>query len=91
MTVLASLIGLILIPSLFLPNTLRHITQASIASLALIALIIQNLRLCTYRFHINTVMLELVMSGQVVSFSISTWLMVIAAIACIFDSTILLI
>ena len=84
MTVLASLIGLILIPSLFLPNTLRHITQASIASLALIALIIDTFVYAQYRFHINTVMLELVMSGQVVSFSLSTWLMVIAAITCIF-------
>ncbi len=70
MTLLASLIGLLSDSELILPNTLRHITQASIATLALIALIIDTIVYAQYRFHINTVMLELVMSGQVVSFSL---------------------
>ena len=77
---LTFLLGIVLIPFLLLPDTLRRIVQATVASLAIIALFIDTVVFAQYRFHISIVMLELVMSGQVVSFSLMTWIMTIGSI-----------
>ncbi|KGK23229.1 choline-sulfatase [Vibrio navarrensis] len=81
MTLLAALIGLIAVPTLLLPKPLRNGTQALIASLGVATLFIDTIVFAQYRFHINAVVLELVMSGQIVSFPLSTWLMVIGGVA----------
>ncbi|EHH0751415.1 TPA: DUF3413 domain-containing protein [Vibrio vulnificus] len=81
MTLLAALIGLVTIPTLFLPKSFRNGTQALIASLGVATLFIDTIVFAQYRFHINAVVLELVMSGQIVSFPLITWLMVIGGVA----------
>ncbi|HFQ5158141.1 TPA: DUF3413 domain-containing protein [Vibrio vulnificus] len=81
MTLLAVLIGLVTIPTLFLPKPFRNGTQALIASLGVATLFIDTIVFAQYRFHINAVVLELVMSGQIVSFPLITWLMVIGGVA----------
>ncbi|HDY7777240.1 TPA: DUF3413 domain-containing protein [Vibrio vulnificus] len=81
MTLLAALIGLVTIPTLFLPKPFRNGTQALIASLGVAILFIDTIVFAQYRFHINAVVLELVMSGQIVSFPLITWLMVIGGVA----------
>ncbi|EOV0142762.1 DUF3413 domain-containing protein [Vibrio vulnificus] len=81
MTLLAAIIGLVTIPTLFLPKLFRNGTQALIASLGVATLFIDTIVFAQYRFHINAVVLELVMSGQIVSFPLITWLMVIGGVA----------
>ncbi|ELP8106316.1 DUF3413 domain-containing protein [Vibrio vulnificus] len=81
MTLLAAIIGLVTIPTLFLPKPFRNGIQALIASLGVATLFIDTIVFAQYRFHINAVVLELVMSGQIVSFPLITWLMVIGGVA----------
>lgn len=81
MTLLTVILGIVLIPLLLLPALPRRLLISSFAALGLIALLIDTMVYAQYRFHINTVMLELVMSGQVVSFPLSTWLMTFSGIA----------
>ncbi|QND99863.1 DUF3413 domain-containing protein [Vibrio vulnificus] len=81
MTLLAAIIGLVTIPTLFLPKPFRNGTQALIASLGVATLFIDTIVFAQYRFHINAVVLELVMSGQIVSFPLISWLMVIGGVA----------
>ena len=83
MTLLMLVVGIILIPFLLLPNKLSRVIQASALSIALIVLFLDTVVFAQYRFHISLVMLELVMSGQVVSFSFMTWFMTIAGIVII--------
>ena len=83
MALLILLLGVILIPFLLLPNIPRRMVQASTLSLALIALFIDTIVFAQYRFHISIIMLELVMSGQIVSFGFITWFMTIAGIAIV--------
>lgn len=80
MTLLAALIGLISLPALFLPKRARNITQALVASLGIAVLFIDTIVYAQYRFHINAVVLELVLSGQVVSFPLVTWVTVIGSV-----------
>ncbi|GMM89520.1 DUF3413 domain-containing protein [Vibrio fortis] len=81
MTLIAALIGLVALPSLFLPKTPRNLLQAIIASIGVATLFIDTIVFAQYRFHINAVVLELVLSGQIVSFPLITWVMVIGGIA----------
>ena len=80
MTLIAALIGLVALPSLFLPKTPRNLLQAIIASIGVATLFIDTIVFAQYRFHINAVVLELVLSGQIVSFPLITWVMVIGGI-----------
>ncbi|WP_288999853.1 DUF3413 domain-containing protein [uncultured Psychrobacter sp.] len=85
MVALTTLVSLVLLPFFFLPNRLiRRTIIATLASLILIFLFIDTIVFANYRFHINIAMLDLVLSGQIVSFSIATWLMVIGAVALVF-------
>ena len=77
---LTALIGLILVPLLLLPTIARRLIISGLSSFILITLFIDTIVFSQYRFHISMVMLELVMSGQVVSFPLSTWLMTIFGI-----------
>ncbi|RBW66259.1 choline-sulfatase [Vibrionales bacterium C3R12] len=80
MVLLAGLIGLIALPALFLPKRVRNITQAVIASLGIAVLFIDTIVFAQYRFHINAVVLDLVLSGQVVSFPLVTWITVLSGV-----------
>ncbi|WP_198552875.1 DUF3413 domain-containing protein [Psychromonas sp. Urea-02u-13] len=81
MVLLASIVGLVAFPALFIKNKkLRYGSQALVASLGLAVLFIDTFVFAQYRFHINAVVLELVLSGQVVSFPLTTWLMVIGVV-----------
>lgn len=81
MTLLTVMIGLVAIPLLLLPKLFRHAAQAMIASVGISILFIDTIVFSQYRFHINAVVLELVLSGQIVSFPLITWLMVIGGVA----------
>lgn len=83
MTLLVALVGLLLIPVLFLPQLIRRIVQSGVFTCVLIALIIDTIVFAQYRFHISTVMLKLVMSSQIVTFPLTSWLMVIFGIAIV--------
>ena len=85
MVTLTALVSLVLLPFFFMPNRwISRIIVATLASLILIFLFFDTVVFANYRFHINIAMLDLVLSGQIVSFSISTWLMVIGAVALVF-------
>ena len=81
MVLLAALVGLISIPALLLPKRSRNVVQAVVASLGIAVLFIDTIVFAQYRFHINAVVLELVLSGQVVSFPLVTWLTVIGGVS----------
>ncbi|MGL0820597.1 DUF3413 domain-containing protein [Vibrio vulnificus] len=81
MTLLAALFGLLAIPTLWLPKVARNAAQAFIASLGVATLFIDTIVFAQYRFHINAVVLDLVLAGQIVSFPLITWLMVIGGVA----------
>ncbi|MEZ8204487.1 DUF3413 domain-containing protein [Vibrio splendidus] len=80
MTLIAALVGLVALPSVFLPKVPRNLIQALIASVGVATLFIDTLVFAQYRFHINAVVLDLVLSGQVVSFPLVTWFMVIGGV-----------
>ena len=80
MVLLALVMGLISLPVLILGKMPRNALQALIASIGVGALFIDTLVFAQYRFHINAVVLELVLSGQVVSFPLVTWLTVIGGV-----------
>lgn len=83
MTLLAAVIGLVSFPALLLPKGGRNACQALVASLGLAVLFIDTIVYAQYRFHINAVVLELVMSGQVVSFPLVTWITVLGSLAAL--------
>ena len=83
MTLLAAVIGLVSLPALLLPKGARNVLQALVASLGLAVLFIDTIVYAQYRFHINAVVLELVMSGQVVSFPLVTWITVLGSLAAL--------
>lgn len=91
MTLLISLVGLLLIPALFLPQLIRRILQSGVITFVLIALLIDTIVFAQYRFHISTVMLKLVMSSQIVTFPLSSWLMLIFGIVTVWTLQYLLI
>ncbi|MFA0568253.1 DUF3413 domain-containing protein [Vibrio gallaecicus] len=83
MTLIAALVGLISLPSIFLPKNLRNSIQCLIASIGIATLFIDTIVFAQYRFHINAVVLDLVMSGQIVSFPLVTWVMVLGGVAAL--------
>lgn len=83
MTLLALVVGIISVPALPLPKGARNVIQALLASAGLAVLFIDTIVYAQYRFHINAVVLELVFSGQVVSFPLVTWLTVIGSVVAL--------
>jgi membrane-anchored protein YejM (alkaline phosphatase superfamily) len=84
MTLLAALIGLVAIPSLFLPIIPRRGIQSLMASIGLITLFIDTIVFSQYRFHINVVVVNMIFAGQIVSFPLVTWVMVIVGVVLLF-------
>lgn len=76
MALLAGILGLVTLPLVYLPTTLRQCLQSGLAALAISVLVIDTFVFAQYRFHINSVVLDLILAGQIVSFPWSTWVMV---------------
>ena len=83
MGLLAVVAGLASSPALVLSQTSRRLIIALIGALSLSLLLIDTIVFAQYRFHINAVILELIMAGDVVSFPLKVWLMVIGGMAAI--------
>ena len=77
MFLLTALVGLLCLPIIFLPTQILKGASALMAALGLSLLVIDTFVFAQYRFHINGIVLDLVFSGDVVSFPISSWVMVI--------------
>ena len=77
MALLAFLLGGAFLPTLFLPKLLRNSLQALVAGFGLGVLIIDAMVFAQYRFHLNVAVLDMIFSGQIVSFPLETWLSVI--------------
>lgn len=84
LSLLTFIIGILAIPFLFLPKMTCNIVQAMIAAIGLSTLFIDTSVFSLYRFHINAVVLELVLSGEVVDFPLVVWAMVISGILVLF-------
>lgn len=85
MVLLAALVGLVLLPIALLPwERIRRFVLAGGASFGLSFLVVDTLVFDQYRFHINAVVLELFLSGEVISFPLSTYLTVGLGILLLF-------
>jgi membrane-anchored protein YejM (alkaline phosphatase superfamily) len=79
MALLSFLIGLLFCPLLFLSKHFRQLALATIASCGLGLLVIDTMVFAQYRFHLNIAVLDMIFSGQIVSFPLAMWFSVIAA------------
>lgn len=78
MSLLTAVIGLLFIPVIYIAHThLRRSLWALGAALGLTLLFIDTIVFAQYRFHINAVVVGLIMAGDIVSFPLVTWLMAI--------------
>lgn len=85
MAFLTAIVSLVLLPFFFLPyDWIRRISVAALASLILVLLFIDTFVFANYRFHINVAMIDLLLAGQIVSFSFFTLLMVIGVVTVVF-------
>lgn len=84
MALLSFLLGIVAFPVLFLSKYLRNIAQALFACFGLGILIIDTMVFAQYRFHLNIAVLDMIFSGQIVSFPIEMWVTVIAATVVLF-------
>ncbi len=91
MALLSFLVGLVVSPVLFLPSSFRKFAMALIASGGLGILIIDTMVFAQYRFHLNIAVLDMIFSGQIVSFPLETWLSVIVAALVLFICQLLLV
>lgn len=84
MVLLASILGLLFLPVIFLSEKWRQFAQVCIASLAIALLYFDTLVFAQYRFHMNAVVIDLALSGQVVTFPLLMWLKGLGSIAFVF-------
>ncbi|MDR3005309.1 MAG: DUF3413 domain-containing protein [Acidovorax sp.] len=80
MALLGVITAMVLLPFLWLKNPWRSVAISAIATLVIGILVVDTIVFSQYRFHINSVVLELLMAGQVVDFPVSMWLMLVAAV-----------
>ncbi|CAM3873396.1 Inner membrane protein YejM [Vibrio aerogenes CECT 7868] len=91
MTLLAAIFGALSILFLFLPGWSKTMMQATVATLGISALFIDTSVFSLYRFHINFVVLNLVLSGQIVTFPWVVWATVIGGVSVLFAAELWLI
>ena len=85
LSLLAVVVGLFSAPLLWIQNTsLRHILIALVSALGISLLIIDTFVFAQYRFHINSIVVNLILAGDVVTFPLVTWVLVIAGIVGLF-------
>lgn len=83
MALLGGVVGLIGLISVFLPKQAFLVFISLLSSFVISILVVDTFVFAQYRFHINEVVLKLVMSGDVVDFSIATWILTIVAFLCL--------
>ncbi|WP_370680586.1 DUF3413 domain-containing protein [Comamonas sp. GB3 AK4-5] len=81
MALLGIAAAIVLLPALWLRNSWRHLILSAAATLVIGLLVVDTIVFSQYRFHINSVVLELLMAGQVVDFPLAMWLMLAVAVA----------
>jgi len=84
MVLLASLVGLLTLPFIYLPRRLRQLSQVTFASLGVALLYFDTLVFAQYRFHMNAVVVDLALSADVVTFPLLMWLKGLGIIALLF-------
>tara|TARA_R110000764_G_scaffold213462_1_gene299836 strand:- start:2411 stop:4240 length:1830 start_codon:yes stop_codon:yes gene_type:complete len=84
MALLGGILGFFTLFFVFLPRKLFYLVVSLLASTSLFVLLIDTFVFAQYRFHINEVVLKLVLSGDVVDFSIVTWLIAVFSFLIIF-------
>ncbi|QUX92849.1 choline-sulfatase [Marinomonas sp. A3A] len=84
MALLGGILGLFAFFLVFLPRKLFYLVAGFLASASLFLLLIDTFVFAQYRFHINEVVLKLVLSGDVVDFSIITWFVAAVSFLAIF-------
>ncbi|NLQ16498.1 DUF3413 domain-containing protein [Marinomonas sp. M1K-6] len=84
MALLGGILGFFAFFFIFLPRSVFYLVVSFLASIALFVLLIDTFVFAQYRFHINEVVLKLVLSGDVVDFSIVTWFIAIFSFFIIF-------
>lgn len=84
MALLVGVVTLVLLPLLLLPPRLRRFCFALIAALGMSVLFIDTMVFAQYRFHINSVVMGLIMAGDIVSFPLVTWLMAMGGFVAVF-------
>jgi membrane-anchored protein YejM (alkaline phosphatase superfamily) len=77
MALLGGILGFFTLFFVFLPRKLFYLVVSLLASTSLFVLLIDTFVFAQYRFHINEVVLKLVLSGDVVDFSTVTWLIAV--------------
>ncbi|USD66583.1 DUF3413 domain-containing protein [Vibrio sp. SCSIO 43136] len=80
MSLLIGLVGLLAMPLILLPTKLRRTVVALFGAVGIATLFIDTMVFAQYRFHINLVVVNMLLSGGMVSFPISTWLIVIGSV-----------
>lgn len=84
MVLLAAIVGLIMLPLIYLPHKLRQFSQVTIASLGVALLYFDTLVFAQYRFHMNAVVVDLALSADVVTFPLLMWLKGLSIISLVF-------
>jgi len=84
MVLLAGVLGLLSLPVICLPKLWRQVCQITFASLAMATLYFDTLVFAQYRFHMNAVVVDLALSGQVVTFPLLMWVKGLSVIALVF-------
>ncbi|MGE4268340.1 MAG: DUF3413 domain-containing protein [Deferribacterales bacterium] len=80
MAFLAAVLGLVFFPVVLIKNSLlRRAVLAFAGAFGLTVLFIDTIVFAQYRFHINSVVLGLIMSGDIVSFPLIMWATVTGA------------
>ena len=80
MALLGSGFSLVALPVLILPIKLRNIIVSALASVLIALLFIDTNVFSQYRFHINSVVLEMFWAGEVIEFPLSMWITTIIGI-----------
>lgn len=83
MAVLVILLGVCFLPIVFLKSSVRKGLLAFFTALALLVLLVDTIVFAQYRFHISWLMLQLVFSDQVATFSLFSWFLAIAGLSLI--------
>lgn len=79
MALLGGVVGVLGLIVTLLPKRSFYFFVSALAAITLSVLVIDTFVFSQYRFHINEVVLKLILSGDVVDFSIITWLTAIIA------------
>ncbi|MCT7447122.1 DUF3413 domain-containing protein [Aliarcobacter skirrowii] len=83
-SILVLIFALILFPVIFLPTKYRYIFIAFVVSFLIILFYLDTIVFSLYRFHINYTMVELILSGGIVEFSLTIFLKVLFSILGVF-------